>query len=122
TWAIPVAVRQGGETTSVLLDGDVLRLPLSDGPVVVNAGGHGFFRVAYDEALRDRLTSEVLAAMSTLERYNLVDDAWNAVVAGTLEATEYMQMLEHFRGEDQFGVWQSIAIGLRGVRRLLDED
>ena len=122
TWAIPVAVRQGGETTSVLLDGDVLRLPLSEGPVVVNAGGHGFFRVAYDEALRDRLTSEVLAAMSTLERYNLVDDAWNAVVAGTLEATEYMQMLEHFRSEDQFGVWQSIAIGLRGVRRLLDED
>lgn len=122
TWAIPVAIRQGGETTSVLLDGDVVRLPLSDGPVVVNAGGHGFFRVAYDEALRDRLTREALSSMSTLERYNLIDDAWNAVIAGSLEATEYMEMLEHFRGEDQYGVWQSIAIGLRGVRRLLDED
>ena len=35
----------------VLLDGDEMRVPLpsADAAVVVNAGGHGFVRVAYDD-------------------------------------------------------------------------
>ena len=39
---------------TVLLDGDEARVPLADptAPIVVNAGGHGFFRVAYDDELR----------------------------------------------------------------------
>jgi puromycin-sensitive aminopeptidase len=121
-WAIPVTVRRGGSTESVLLDGDEVRIPLGDGPVVVNAGGHGFYRVAYDSDLRDRLTTGALADMSTLERYNLVDDAWNAVVAGTLDAVQYVDLVELFVDEREYGVWQSIAIGLRAVRRLLGED
>ena len=37
-------------------------LPLADpaAPVVVNAGGHGFFRVAYSDELRGRISGEVL--------------------------------------------------------------
>ena len=45
-WAIPVHVSNGGVTTSVLLDDAELAtpVPLADpnGPVIVNAGGHGF--------------------------------------------------------------------------------
>ena len=58
--------------------------------VVVNAGGHGFFRVAYDDALRSRLTGAVVASMSTVERYSLVDDTWAAVVCGRLPATAFL--------------------------------
>ena len=84
-WAIPVHVRNGGVTTSVLLDGTTLAAPVAladpDGPVIVNAGGHGFFRVDYADELRSRLDGEVLGSMSTLERYNLVDDAWSSTLA-----------------------------------------
>ena len=56
---MPVHVRVGDEVTSVLLDDSVAttRIPLADptAPVVVNAGGHGFYRVAYDEELRGRI-------------------------------------------------------------------
>jgi puromycin-sensitive aminopeptidase len=122
-WSIPIVVRQGERTDSVLLEDDEIRLPLGEGPVVVNSGGHGFYRVAYSPELRARLTGEVVAAMSTLERYNLVDDAWNAVTAGALEAIEFVELVERFVDEREYGVWQAIAIGLRGVRRLLaDED
>ncbi len=121
-WAIPLAIRQGKRTETVLLDADAIRFALTPEPVVVNAGGHGFFRVSYSDELRRRLTSEVVASMSTLERYNLVDDAWNAVVGGTLEATEYFELIERFDDEREHGVWQSIAIGLRGLRRLLADD
>ena len=121
-WVIPLAVRHGDTTVSVLLDGDQIRLPLGDGPVVVNAGGHSFARVAYSPELRARLTSEVVTSMSTLERYNLVDDAWSAVTAGTLTAIEFVELVERFGDERQYGVWQAIAIGLRGIRRLLTDD
>ena len=53
--------------------------------------------------------------MTTLERYNLVDDAWNAVVAGTLDAIEFLEFVERFGDEREYAVWQSIVIGLRGL-------
>jgi puromycin-sensitive aminopeptidase len=121
-WAIPISVRQGDGISPVLLDGDEVRLPIGDGAVVVNAGGHGFYRVSYSDELRGRITDSGLAGMSTLERYNLVDDAWNAVTAGAMEATEWVALAERFVDEREYGVWQSIAIGLRAVRRLIGED
>ncbi|MET0578842.1 MAG: M1 family metallopeptidase, partial [Ilumatobacteraceae bacterium] len=83
-WLVPVHVRAGGDIHTVLLEGDEARLTLTDpaAPVVVNAGGPGFYRVAYSDELRARISGEVLGSLDTLERYNLVDDAWNEVVAG----------------------------------------
>jgi len=121
-WAIPIALRQGGTASTVLLDGDDVRRPLTDGPVVVNAGGHGFFRVSYSDDLRAGLTAGAVEDMTTLERYNLVDDAWSAVTARTLDASEYLTLVERFGTEREYGVWQAIAIGLRGLRRLLVDD
>ena len=91
-------------------------------PVVVNAGGHGFFRVAYDDELRGRISGEVLGSLDTLERYNLVDDAWNEVVAGRLAAADFLTFVEGFGGERELAVWQAIVLGLRGLGRLLDDD
>ena len=121
-WAVPLVVRQGQHTDSLLLDDDQVRLPITGDAVIVNAGGHGFYRVAYSDELRARLTSDVVVAMSTLERYNLVDDAWSAVTAGALGAIEFMELVDRFGAEREYGVWQRIAIGLRGVRRLLADD
>ncbi|HEY5664264.1 MAG TPA: M1 family metallopeptidase [Ilumatobacter sp.] len=121
-WSIPLVVRQGDRTDRLLLEADEVRLAAPPGAVVVNAGGHGFYRVSYCDELRGRLSSDVVATMSTLERYNLVDDAWSAVTAGDMTAPEYLDLVERFADERRYGVWQSIAIGLRGVRRLLDDD
>lgn len=121
-WAVPVRVRRGDNPVDVLLDGAELRLPASGDPIVVNADGNGFFRVQYSDELRARLTHEVVASLSTLERYNLVDDAWNAVIARSMSAPEYVELASRFEGETTYGVWQALAIGLRGVRRLLPDD
>ena len=121
-WAVPVRVRQGDESVDVLLDADEVRLPAGDGPIVVNADGHGFFRVAYGDELRDRLTAEVVGSLSTLERYILVDDAWSAVTSGAMSAGDYLALAQRFAGETEFGVWQALAIGLRNVRRLLPDE
>jgi len=124
-WAVPVHVRNGGVTTTVLLDDRSTNTPLTladpDGPVVVNAGGHGFFRVAYDDTLRGRLDAAAVASMTTLERYNLVDDAWAATVAGRLEAEDLLTFLAAFVDERDHAVWQAVVIALRGLARLLDQ-
>jgi puromycin-sensitive aminopeptidase len=125
TWLVPVHIRNGTTESVVLLEDSEARGPLADpaAPVVVNAGGHGFYRVGYSAALRDRLTSgDTLATLGSLERYNLVDDAWQEVVAGRLAAADYLTFLEGFQGERELAVWQAIVLGLRGLGRLLGDD
>ena len=46
-----------------------------------------------------RIAGEVLGSLDTLERYNLVDDAWNEVVAGRLAAADFLSFVEGFGGE-----------------------
>jgi len=124
-WAIPVAVSIGGDITTLLLDSaGPVDLPLADpdAVVLVNAGGHGFFRVAYDDELRGRLSGDVLAGLSTLERYGLLDDAWAATIAGQLDATSLLDFVSSFDAERELGVWQMIGIILRGLGRLVDGD
>ena len=120
----PVHVLVDGIEHKVLLDGPEgrLELPSVDSMVVVNAGGHGFFRVAYDDTLRARLLATPLDRLTIVDRYNLVDDAWNEVIAGRLTAAEYLTFIEGFSGEREHAVWQAMTIGLRGVGRILTGD
>jgi len=123
-FVVPVHVTVDGVEQKVLLDGPDARLalPSPDSAVVVNAGGHGFMRVAYDDTLRARLLGPGLGGLSVIERYNLVDDAWNEVVAGRLAAADYLTFVEGFADERDYAVWQVMMIGLRGLGRLLEGD
>ena len=122
-WVVPIHVRNGSTTTTVLLDGVSIVVPIADpdASVIVNAGGYGFFRVAYDDLLRGRLTRD-LGEMSTLERYSLVDDAWSATVAGSMSATDLLQFLDGFAAERDHAVWQAVVIALRGLGRLVGDE
>ena len=122
-FVVPVHLNIDGVENKVLLDGPELRvtLPTSDSSVVLNAGGHGFMRVAYDNALRSRLEGR-LTDLTIIDRYNLVDDAWNEVVAGRLAAAEFLTFVEGFTADRDLAVWQAITIGLRGVGRLVQGD
>lgn len=125
-WVIPVHVRNGDEVVTVLVDSlDPVTVPLTapDDLVVVNAGGHGFYRVVYSDDLRSRLADPAgLAALSTLERYMLVDDAWASTVEGALSAVDLLELLDGFVDEREYGVWQAVVIAIAGVSRLLDAD
>lgn len=124
TWFVPVHVRAGSSEQVVLLTESTLDVELADTavPVVVNAGGSGFYRVAYSAELLTRIDRTVLRSLSTIERYNLVDDAWNAVVAGRLAASDYLAFVEGFVDERELAVWQAVANGLRATGRLVADD
>ncbi len=125
-WVVPVHVaqRDGGALTlsKHLLEADEVRVGLlsAGAAVVVNAEGPGFFRVAYDDALLQRLQGPALTELTTLERYNLVDDTWAAVVAGRADAATFLHFAEGFAGETEYAVWQALSTGLIGCGRLVD--
>ncbi len=112
-WEVPVQLRgeaAGGPfhrslileapTTTVDLDGDV-------DWVVANAGGHGFYRVAYTPELRRRLVDH-LPALDDLERYCLINDAWGFVESGQSTAVEVVELAAAFRHEHEQAVWQAV--------------
>jgi puromycin-sensitive aminopeptidase len=126
-WAIPIRVRQvtpdgAAQEARILLDPDSARVPLlgPDAMVVVNSGGDGFVRVAYDDALRGRLTTVAQQELSTVERYNLVDDTWAAVVAGASSTRAFIELARGFGNEPELAVWRTLLAGLGWCDRLLD--
>ena len=114
-WQVPVQLRlaAGGRETveRVLLTEAEARRPLPAGfaSVVANEGGHGFYRVRYDEGLRARLLGR-LPSLAAIERFNLVNDAWAVAVAGLMPLTQYLDLTVRFRDEPDRNVW-SILIG-----------
>ena len=123
-WVVPIHVRIGAQNTKILLESDDVRLPLTDpsSVVVVNAGGPGFYRVEYSADLMSRITGTTLATLSTLERYNLVDDAWNAVIAGAMPANRFIDFARGFENENDLAVWQVLTTALKGLGRLLPRE
>jgi puromycin-sensitive aminopeptidase len=121
-FVVPIHLTTNGKESKLLLDTAQARvaLPSPDATVVVNAGGHGFMRVAYDDTLRARLNGDALKNLTVIDRYNLVDDAWNAVITGRLAAAEFLAFVEAFQDDRDLAVWQAIAVGLRGLGRLID--
>jgi len=121
-WLVPIQVRIGSQESKLLLDNGSVRIPLGDAtsPIVVNSGGHGYYRVAYAGELLQRLDQATLSQLATIERYALVDDSWNAVVAGRLSAAEFINFLASFASERDYAVWQIMAQSLRACGRLID--
>ena len=127
-WSIPVQLRQtsGGalREEKLLLAGDSARVALlaPDAAVMANAGAHGFYRVAYAPELLARLTGEQLGALSTPERYALLEDAWAGVLVGTVRADEFCRFANGYAGERQLQVWQFLLASLRFLDRLVEGD
>ena len=120
-WVVPIHLRIGTEQSKVLLETDEIRIPLTDStlPIVVNATGPGFYRVEYSNELLARITGATLTSLDTLERYNLVDDAWNAVIAGAIGSDAFITFAKGFTGEQDLAVWQSLGIAIKSMSRFV---
>jgi puromycin-sensitive aminopeptidase len=120
SWQIPALVRSlsgsGGEPVPVLIGDDgapASSLRATD--PLVNAGGSGFYRVAYPTAVVERL-SAILPELEPLERYNLVSDSWAAALSGQAPVTDVLRLGRALSesGERDPSVW-SVVIGALGL-------
>jgi len=125
-WQVPIFLRasttQGEHSQTTLLTGKEVRLQLPSQPdwVVVNAGGHGFYRVQYSPELHECLTANLHDTLSAVERFNLVNDTWAAAQAGLTPMTTYLDLLSLFRDETDPNVWNVILASGQYLYHLLD--
>ena len=104
-----------------LLAGSELRLPVPErlDAVLVNEGGHGFYRVRYSGELLERLLSR-LDTLAGIERFNLVNDAWAVTVAGHMALTDYLDLTARFRGERDRNVWSVLLASFAMLNRIVE--
>ena len=125
-WSVPVVLRYGrGDQVAEqrqLLESAVVEIDLG-APVdwlVVNAGGHGFYRVRYTASLLSSLTAVLMQQLAPIERYGLVDDTLAAMVSGHTSAVDFMALAEGFSDETDLDVWTVLSACLAQLERLLD--
>ncbi len=138
-WQVPVQVRietlVGTEVRRILLKDEEqhLALPADVQAVLVNEGGHGFYRVRYEPdllaALLDRLHGSPAGRgpsprtpLAAIERYNLVNDAWAAVLAGLMPLADYLDLTKRLRGERDRNVWSVLLGSFTMLARIVEED
>jgi len=123
-WQVPVQVRlwAAGRALSErrLLAGADLRVPVPErlDAVLVNEGGHGFYRVRYSGELLERLLGK-LDTLAGIERFNLVNDAWAVTVAGHMTLTDYLELTARFRGERDRNVWSVLLASFAMLNRIV---
>lgn len=127
-WKVPVVLginRTDGchETIQVILGGEPVEisLPENTGWIRVNQGGWGFYRVAYDAPLWERLTA-ALGEMTALERLSLVDDVWAAVLADEVALPQAIQLWRTFVNERDPDVWGVVSSNLALLDVMADQE
>ena len=121
TWDVPVLYRSlGGSaagTSGGVLLGDApmtVELPAGSTGVVVNAGGHGYYRVRYDGELAGAVASS-FDRLDPVERYDVTADVWSAVLAGASPIASFLTLVRALPAERDPNVW---SVALAGLRRL----
>ncbi|MBX9719786.1 MAG: M1 family metallopeptidase, partial [Candidatus Obscuribacterales bacterium] len=113
---------KGKESKKLLLDQESTTIELQDALeyVVVNAGGHGFYRVRYAGDLLKKLSDNLFDKLSAIERFNLVNDTWAMVVSGMTSVSDYLKMIPILKDETDKNVWQIITSSLAYLDRVID--
>lgn len=126
-WHAPIFLRAGGksavtEKTILLTDPEQI-VELDDSPewVVVNAGGHGFYRVRYGSDLLSALKPCWSERLSAVERFNLVNDTWAATFAGLTPLTDYLNLIDLVRDDNDINVWTAVIASGHHLQRILDD-
>jgi len=126
-WQIPVRVRasvkRGFVDKPILLGDEDLTVSLPAAPdwVVVNAGGHGFYRVQYAAPLLRKMTG-ALKKLAPIERFNLVSDGFALAQAGLMTAPDYLDLTARFGEETDRNVWAAITGSWVYVNRVIALD
>ena len=126
-WQIPIQLRieteEQTESRRILLkDGKTcVALPRGTRRILINEGGHGFYRVYYDAVLLQRLIDGGLHRLAPTERFTLVSDAWATTLAGLMPLADYLQLTRHYAQERDKNVWAVLLDSLSFLNRIVTE-
>jgi puromycin-sensitive aminopeptidase len=126
TWQVPIQLRfitgRQSRTHRLLLTDRTATIPIPGDmdSVVVNEGGHGFYRVRYERELLACLTPH-LDRLTPIERFNLVNDTWASTVAGLSPLADYLDLTARFKSERNRDVWTILLGSFHQLHRIVEE-
>jgi len=124
-WHIPVQIRltKDGRTEErqlLLTERDAtVPIPSDVTAVLVNAGGHGFYRAHHRGSLLQQLLDQSRDHLAPIERFNLVSDAWATTLAGVMPLDEYLALTARFKGEQDKNVWAVLLDSFSFLNRII---
>ncbi|GKS56711.1 aminopeptidase [Nitrospira sp.] len=80
-------------------------LPSDFDAVLLNPGGHGYYRVRYAPELLERLLAKLPDGLPPIDRFNLINDAWAMCCAGLTPVGEYLDLTTRFANDPSPHVW-----------------
>ena len=124
TWRIPVRLRSlsTGATQELLLGKDgapVTTLIDGCGPVIVNAGQSGYFRVRYAPPDLAALADE-FSTVAEIDRLGVLSDTWALGEAGELPVTAYLELAEAVSSDSDPLILIQLSDTLTSIDRLFD--
>jgi puromycin-sensitive aminopeptidase len=126
-WHVPIFLRAGTKTgvveKTILLADREQTVELGDSLdwAVVNAGGHGFYRVRYGAELFAALKRDLQSRLSPVERFSFVNDAWASTLAGLTSLTDYLSLIDLLSDENDVNVWTTVIGSGYHLERILDD-
>ncbi len=126
-WHVPVFLRAGTKAgvsnRIILLSDEKVKVDLGEAEwVVVNAGGHGFYRARYSPELMGGLKEGLQSGrLSPAERFNLVNDTWATALSGLTPLAEYLDLLSLLGDETDLNVWTIVIVSSHHLHRIFDE-
>ncbi|MCJ7632771.1 M1 family metallopeptidase, partial [Candidatus Bathyarchaeota archaeon] len=128
-WHVPVQVLRRGSATQVskLITtrhaSIELESTMTKDWIKLNAGQCGFYRVNYSlddwahlqQAVRNH-------ELPTIDRLGLANDGYALQLSGILPATEYLSLVQTYKGEDDAIVWSELSSSINDMASLLRDE
>jgi puromycin-sensitive aminopeptidase len=127
SWPVPVVLRYGvggaAKERRLLLQGESATLSLGETPewLTANAAATGFYRVALDEGLLERLRGR-LDALTPAERVALLSDEWALVRCGERAVEHWLELAAAFGRETDHAVLDELVGRLSALEHRLVAD
>ncbi|MDO8265741.1 MAG: M1 family metallopeptidase, partial [Candidatus Saccharibacteria bacterium] len=118
-WPVPI-LADGLDNITVTKK--VSNIPFSGktGPIKINQGQTGFYRVDYSHELQSRqIKALAYNELSDIDRMGLLSDGFETTKAGYQPVNEYLDLLEFYRDESSLAVWEIIAGSIGSIRNTL---
>jgi aminopeptidase N len=121
-WQVPIVIATAGRPQTserYLLSEGVLDITAGacGEPILLNAGGLGYYRVQYDEPTRQALAAS-FARLAHADRVTLLADGWALVAAEKMPPDDYFALIESIPADDVRAVWQSANRAFERLDRL----
>jgi puromycin-sensitive aminopeptidase len=122
SWKVPVWTRslKGGESTVRLLEVEPVAIN-DESPVVLNAGGSGYYRARYGSTETKALAHHILD-LNALERAALLSDSWALLFSSQIDAEQFLTIAAGLGDLDEPTPWGTLAAAVSFIDRALPKE